>query len=150
MQAYRVDEVVPHSGDMSLLTRIVAYGDDWLEAEIDIHAASMFAEDKGVPAWVGLEYLAQTVAAFAGVEQRQAGGVPQLGFLLGTRRYETNTEWFPCGITLTARVDCEMVAENGLHVFMGQLKANQVEVTARLNVFQPDDASQYLKEGSNE
>jgi predicted hotdog family 3-hydroxylacyl-ACP dehydratase len=149
-QEYSVEQLVPHSGSMSLLTRIVAYGDDWLQAEVDIHAGSMFAEQKGVPAWVGIEYLAQAVAAFSGVEQRQAGGEPKLGFLLGTRRYETNTDWFPCGCTLNVRVQNEMVAENGLHVFMGTLTGNQIEATARLNVFQPDDVSQYLEGGKNE
>ncbi len=149
-QQYSVDDLVPHAGTMSLLTRIVDYGDDWLEAEIDIHAGSLFAEQQGVPASVGLEYLAQAIAAFSGVEQRQAGGQPKLGFLLGTRRYEANTNWFPCGITLSVRVENEMIAENGLHVFLGKLTGNQIEATARLNVFQPDDASQYLEGEKNE
>jgi hypothetical protein len=39
-----------------------------------------------------------------------------------------------------------MVAENGLHVFRGKLTALNVEATANLNVFQPDDASQFIKE----
>ncbi len=118
---YSVDDLVPHSGTMSLLSRVTAYGDDWLEAEVDISSATLFAEEQGVPAWVGLEYLAQAIAAFSGVQEKKQNQPPKLGFL-------------------------DMVAENGLHVFKGMLTAFNVEATANLNVFQPDDASQFIKE----
>jgi predicted hotdog family 3-hydroxylacyl-ACP dehydratase len=143
---YAVAELVPHSGSMSLLSRVTAYGDDWLEAEVDITSATLFVEENGVPAWVGLEYLAQAIAAFSGVQERKQKQSPKLGFLLGTRRYESNVPWFSTGLTLTVRVEREMVAENGLHVFRGKLTALNVEATANLNVFQPDDASQFIKE----
>jgi predicted hotdog family 3-hydroxylacyl-ACP dehydratase len=143
---YAVAELVPHSGTMSLLSRVTAYGDDWLEAEVDITSATLFVEENGVPAWVGLEYLAQAIAAFSGVQERKQKQSPKLGFLLGTRRYESNVPWFSTGLTLTVRVEREMVAENGLHVFRGKLTALNVEATANLNVFQPDDASQFIKE----
>jgi predicted hotdog family 3-hydroxylacyl-ACP dehydratase len=143
---YQVSELVPHSGKMSLLTRISDYGDDWLEAEVDIDASSMFVEEQGVPAWVGVEYMAQTVAAFAGLQEKALGQHPKLGFLLGTRRYNVNVEWFPLGVTLTIRVVREMVAENGLHVFQTMLEANQISAAASLNVFQPENAEQFIKE----
>lgn len=143
---YSVDDLVPHSGSMSLLSRVTAYGDDWLEAEVDISSATLFSEEQGVPAWVGLEYLAQAIAAFSGVQERKQNQPPKLGFLLGTRRYESNVPWFATGLTLTVRVERDMVAENGLHVFKCMLTAFNVEATANLNVFQPDDASQFIKE----
>ncbi len=49
-----IDTYVPHSGDMSLLGRVLDAGDDWLEAEVTIGQESMFLEAEGVPAWVGL------------------------------------------------------------------------------------------------
>lgn len=150
MVAYTVEQLVPHSGTMSLLSRVTAYDEDWLEAEVDIHAGSVFAEEEGVPAWVGIEYMAQAIAAYAGLQQRELGREPKIGFLLGTRRYESSVAWFAMGETLTVRVDCEMVAENGLHVFKASLTTNQVDVTASLNVFQPEDASQFLEGVSNE
>lgn len=144
--AFAVHELVPHSGTMSLLSRVTAYGEDWLEAEVDIHEASLFAEPEGVPAWVGLEYLAQAVAAFAGLQERKQQSSPKIGFLLGTRRYEVTGPFFASGLTLTVRVQREMVADNGLHVFRGQLTGHQVEASANLNVFQPDDAGAFFKE----
>lgn len=73
---FSVAQLVPHSGKMSLLDNIVEYGDDWLSAEVCITADSMFADEKGVPGWVGLEYMAQAVAAYAGLQERLNGGRP--------------------------------------------------------------------------
>ncbi|MEI8649752.1 hypothetical protein P4S73_20705 [Paraglaciecola sp. Hal342] len=38
-----------------------------------------------------------------------------------------------------------MEADNGLHVFQGRLIGNGFEASARLNVFQPADADEFLK-----
>lgn len=146
---YKVSDLVPHSGKMSLLTRVVNYGDDWLEAEVDVHVESMFVEAQGVPSWVGIEYMAQAVAAFAGLQEKANGGEPKMGFLLGTRRYNIDAEWFPVGVTLTVRVDRDMVAENGLHVFQTTIKAPGITASASLNVFQPDNAEQFIKESKS-
>ncbi len=143
---YAVADLVPHAGKMSLLTRIVAYADDSLTAEVDIHAESMFIAEQGVPAYIGIEYMAQAVAAYAGRKEKTAGGAPKLGFLLGTRRYKTNVEWFPVGTTLTIHVISEMMAGNGLHVFQATIEAGDISASANLNVFQPDDPNQFLKE----
>ncbi len=143
---YSVEQLVPHSGKMSLLSHISEYGDDWLKAQVQITPESMFADEKGVPAWVGLEYLAQAIGAFAGLQERRQGGVPKVGFLLGTRKYLCSTDYFPLGVTLELLVEEEMQGENGLSVFNGTLTAPELDASARLNVFQPEDAEQFLNE----
>ncbi|RLA52690.1 MAG: hypothetical protein DRR42_06945 [Gammaproteobacteria bacterium] len=142
---YSVEELLPHSGRMSLLGSIVGHGEDWLQAEVYITAASMFVDDRGVPAWVGLEFLAQGVAAFAGIKERQNGGKPKLGFLLGSRRYLCSTDYFLVGETLSIKVQEEVSADNGLCVFQGTLWGENVEASANLNVYQPDDAEKFMK-----
>jgi len=146
---YGVEELVPHSGKMSLLSEIVSYGDDWLEAKVEISPDSMFSDDQGVPSWVGLEYLAQSIGAFAGLQERRTGGSPRIGFLLGSRRYQCSSDYFLHGDVLTLRVEEEMSGDNGLSVFSGLLTGTEssggVEASARLNVFQPDDAAEFLE-----
>lgn len=148
MQSFDVAELVPHSGTMSLLDEILAYGDDWLRAAVDIRADSLFCEDGAVPAWVGLEYMAQTIAAFAGMKEVQAGGKPRLGFLVGTRRYNSNIDRFCVGTRLEIQVTRDLEADNGLSVFDCQITAAGIEVQAGLNVYQPDDAIGYIQESS--
>ncbi|MEI8649751.1 hypothetical protein P4S73_20700 [Paraglaciecola sp. Hal342] len=101
-----LSDYVPHTGDMSLLDHIIDYGQGWLHASVLITEHSIFIEDQGVSATVGIEYLAQAVAAYSGSKPRALGEKPKLGFLLGIRRYESSIDYFPIGsrITLKGRV----------------------------------------------
>ncbi|MBJ2138500.1 MAG: hypothetical protein CL578_19230 [Alteromonadaceae bacterium] len=140
-----LSDYVPHTGDMSLLDHIIDYGQGWLHASVLITEHSIFIEDQGVSATVGIEYLAQAVAAYSGSKPRALGEKPKLGFLLGIRRYESSIDYFPIGSRITLKVELEMEADNGLHVFQGRLIGNGFEASARLNVFQPADADEFLK-----
>ncbi|MDX2505518.1 MAG: hotdog family protein [Gammaproteobacteria bacterium] len=145
---YSVAELVPHSGKMSLLDNIVEYRDGWLRAEVSITAGSMFADEHGVPAWIGLEYMAQAVGAYSGWQESLKGGPPKLGFLLGTRKYLCSSDYFAIGSTLTITVQLEMEAANGLNVFQCVLQGEEVDASANLNVFQPDDPEKFLQDYS--
>lgn len=146
---YSVAELVPHSGTMSLLTNIVGYGDDWLSAEVHITPESVFADDRGVPAWIGLEYMAQAIAAYGGREERQRGGIPKIGFLLGSRKYLCDADTFPLGQKLLIKVQVEMLSEDGLNVFNCELQGQGLSASAMINVFQPDDAEEFLENMSS-
>ncbi len=144
--AYSVADLVPHSGRMSLLSAILDYGDDWLQAEVVITAESMFADAQGVPAWIGLEYMAQTIAAYSGLQERLQGGRPKIGFLLGSRKYLCNAERFAIGQRLVVTASPELQGSNGLNVFNSELHGNGISASAVVNVFQPDDADRFLQE----
>ena len=147
--AYQVKDLVPHSGKMSLLSRIIGYGEEWLQSEVDVTGKSLFADDRGVPAWIGMEYMAQTIAAYAGLQERKKGGTPKIGLLLGSRKYSSSTDYFAQGQTFRIRVELEMVAENGLNVFNCKLEGNKTHAEAVINVFQPDDAEKFLEEATS-
>ncbi|WP_101759762.1 hotdog family protein [Oceanicoccus sp. KOV_DT_Chl] len=136
---YTVDELVPHSGHMSLLDRVINQTAERLIAEVDITAHSLFLDgDIGVPTWVGIEYMAQAVAAWAGVIARQAGEDVRLGFLLGSRKYTAHASHFGLGETLTVTVE-RAYQHDELGVFDCSIYLNgDAEVaSARLNVYQP-------------
>ena len=125
-----VTELIPHTGDMVLLDRIIDYDDQGLTAELVVRGDGLLGDDKTVPAWAGIEYMAQTIAAYAGVKARQANEPIRLGFLLGTRRYNSNVAAFKVGATLTIRVkkimqdddlgvfDCRILGERGCSATM--------------------------------
>ena len=59
------------------------------QSTVCIGEDSMFFEPPhGVPGYVGLEYIAQTIAAHGGLRARAVGEPVRIGFLLGTRRYD--------------------------------------------------------------
>lgn len=135
-----VERLLPHAAPMILIDRIVAIGDTWLEAEVAVSEQSLFAEaGRGVPTWVGIEYLAQSIAAWAGYGAHVGGGLPQFGFLLGSRKYLASTPWFDFGSTLKVRVELQF-RDQGLGVFSGSIATDRVLVEATVNVYQPDAA----------
>jgi len=131
-----IDELIPHSGCMVLLDRIVAHDHQSLTAELVVRDDGLFGDHETVPAWVGIEYMAQTIAAYVGVRAREANDPIRLGFLLGTRRYLTNVGIFKVGAVLTIQAD-KIYQDEGLGVFDCRIHGLDVEVTAKLNVYQP-------------
>ena len=102
----------------------------------------------GLPAWIGVEIMAQSVAAFAGCHARQAGQPVELGFLLGTRSYQCNVEAFPAGADLRVRAHRSLQDDNGMGVFECHLEGPGIHAEARLNVFRPPEVASYLQESA--
>jgi len=80
--------LVPHAGPMVLLDRVISADEESLCAEVRIRHDSLFCRAGAVGAWVGLEYMAQAIGAYAGFTACLRGEPIKLGYLLGTRCYE--------------------------------------------------------------
>ncbi|MDR7269605.1 putative hotdog family 3-hydroxylacyl-ACP dehydratase [Pelomonas saccharophila] len=140
-----VTELVPHQGPMSLLDRVIAAEGERLSAEVVVPAVGLFSHDGGVGAWVGIEYMAQAVAAWAGWQARQIGEAPRIGLLLGTRRYRCDVARFAPGQRLRIDIERGYQADNGLGQFDCRIHADGVELaSALLTVFGPKDPSAFL------
>ncbi len=80
-------ELIPHAGNMVLLSAICEHRFDTTACIVDVSTQEMFRDSTGdVGAWVGIEYMAQCIAAHAGLSARAIGDQPRPGFLAGTRR----------------------------------------------------------------
>ncbi|MCW4153179.1 hotdog family protein [Halomonas sp. 18H] len=144
---------VPHRHGMCLLDTLLDVGDEYLHAEVTPRQDDLFAHQMGVPGWVGLEWLAQAVAAWAGVQAVMGGDKPNIGFLLGTRRYQCLTPQFAFGQPVRIEVTLDFRADNGLGAFSGQLLDSEGRklASATLNVFQPEskEALDAIQSGNN-
>ncbi|USD21644.1 hotdog family protein [Microbulbifer variabilis] len=145
MQKYTAEELVPHSGNMSLLDEVVSVDEEQLLAKLRVRDDGIFSRNGRVPAYVGIEYMAQSIAAFSGYHAKERGKEVRLGFLLGTRKFVSNVESYRCGDELTIEVQRLLQAENGMATFECVIKGHSIEQSARLNVYQPDNVEQYLK-----
>ena len=141
-----IENYVPHRGAMLLLDRLVAAGVDRAVAEVRVPRGGLFLHDPGMPSWVGMEYMAQTVAAWAGWNALRKGETVKIGFLLGSRKYEAAQAFFAPGSRLTVRVRCELLGGNGLGMFDCRIKGEgEGELaSARISVFEPEDGSAYI------
>jgi predicted hotdog family 3-hydroxylacyl-ACP dehydratase len=98
-------ELLPHSGRAVLLERVVAHDDTTTVCLVDPYADSRFRDSEGrVPAWIGLEYMAQAIAAHGGLLDLAAGRERRPGFFLGSRRLVFTVDSFPAGVRLSVRV----------------------------------------------
>src|SRR5262245_61944349 len=95
-----IRDLLPHSGRMVLLDQVLAIDGDGLSAGVELRNDSMFCVNGAVGAWVGLEYMAQAIGAYAGYNARLRGEPIRIGYLLGTRRYDSNQPHFPVGSRL--------------------------------------------------
>ena len=98
---YSIAELLPHRPPMLLLDAVESVGDDCLVATVTISAESVFAEHDGVPAHIGLEYMAQACGALAGWLALEAGEPVRIGFLMGARSMSIQRQWFAVGERLT-------------------------------------------------
>ncbi|MBU2012573.1 MAG: hotdog family protein [Gammaproteobacteria bacterium] len=144
-----IAELLPHAGDMILLDGVERFDDDSVETVLQVRADGLLsAADGSLPAWVGVEIMAQSVAAFAGCHARQAGQPVELGFLLGTRSYQCDVEAFPAGADLRVRAHRSLQDDNGMGVFECHLDGPGIHAEARLNVFRPPEVASYLQESA--
>jgi predicted hotdog family 3-hydroxylacyl-ACP dehydratase len=82
-----VESLVPHAGPMCLLARVIEHGPERTLCGVDpAQSAVLASPDGSIPIWVGLEYMAQCIAAHAGLLARARGEAPRPGVLLGSRR----------------------------------------------------------------
>lgn len=141
-------ELVPHAGPMLLLDGVVAVSANSLTALVVPRGDGMFDDSGFVGGWVGLEYMAQTMAALAGWEGRQRNEPPRVGFMLGTRRYHTHVPRFVVGQPLLVTATREFQADNGIGVMQCRIATPQGETLAEalLSAYQPENLDAFLKE----
>jgi predicted hotdog family 3-hydroxylacyl-ACP dehydratase len=131
-----VRELLPHGVEMTLVDRLVSYEPTRSVVTALISERCVFFDRTGVPAWAGIEYMSQAVAAHAGFEARLRGDPPAVGFVLGTRAYESHVNEFPSGCMLTITVE-PLVLEGGFATFKCAIATDRVLATAVISVYRP-------------
>ena len=143
-----VEQLLPHSGDMVLIDQMLDYGDDYGVSRVKVYATDKFFEEdiNGIHSAIGLEWMAQTIAAIAGIMALQNNRSVQVGFLLGSRKYEPAKSVFKLGEEYTIRVEQLYREENGLGAFQCTIhEGDKLIADAKLNVFAPDNVEKFLK-----
>jgi predicted hotdog family 3-hydroxylacyl-ACP dehydratase len=137
---YAVAELLPHRAPMILLDEILGFDETSVVAGVTVSAASLFLEAGGVPVHVGLEYMAQACAAFAGISARERGEPARIGFLLGTRQYRAHVPCFRCGERLAIMVSV-LYQDDQMGAFECRIEIEgKLAAEAQLSVYQPDPA----------
>ncbi|MGS0679930.1 ApeP family dehydratase [Shewanella sp. 125m-7] len=146
-----VADFIPHRQPMILIDQLLSHSHDSLLTQTNISATSPYFDSNlnGVPNYVGIEYMAQSIAALAGVEAHLRDDIIRVGFLLGSRKLKMHISQFELGQSYQTKVTRLYQEESGLAVFDCQILHNQAVVAeANVNVFQPQDAQAYIAEST--
>ena len=144
---YPMERILPHARPMILIDEVIARGPERLVAAVDVRADSLFFRAPlGIAAHVSLEWMAQACAAFAGARALDGGRTVALGFLLGTRDFRADVEWFGEGERLYVSADLEFEDEEMASFRCRTCRQPDADavVLARLNVYQPHDVEAFL------
>jgi len=140
-----IASLLPHAGRMVLLDAVCAVDDDHIVARTVVKPSPYVLPDGALPPWLGLELMAQAVGAWAGCQARKAGRAVNVGFLLGTRRYDCHIDTLPLGLSVTITARRSLVDANGMAVFECTLHVDaRLLAQARLNIYQPPDPQALL------
>jgi predicted hotdog family 3-hydroxylacyl-ACP dehydratase len=133
-----VVDLLPHNPPMVFLDQIEAYREDFIHTSLCITENTSFFENGSVPAYVAIEYMAQTIAVWNGLIAREKNEKPKIGFLLGARRLVLDVPGFKLGDKLDVYGRPNYM-DAGMAAFDCWIEIEGVCVAhAGLNVFQPD------------
>ncbi|MCX9157650.1 hypothetical protein OPU71_16100 [Niveibacterium sp. 24ML] len=145
-----IESLVPHRGRMLLVDRVVSHERDAVVCELAVRDDPLFCRSGRVGAWLGIEYMAQTVAALIGLRARESGEPVKIGLLLGARRYTAHVPDFAPGDCLRVEASQVFQGDNGLAAFDARvLRDGNLVAEATLSAYQPADVDAFLK-GLNE
>jgi predicted hotdog family 3-hydroxylacyl-ACP dehydratase len=149
---YAIEAVIKHRKPMRLIDELLSFDSQSASVLVIIDENSEFynSQQGGVPSYIGIEYMAQCIAAKAGANALALGETLKLGFLLGTRRYQSKIDYFskeqPLKVTATQLMDITA----GLSVFECKIVTYNSEekclAHAKINVFQPEDSTEYIRQ----
>ena len=140
-----VEKLLPHAPPMRLIDQVFAINEESVQAAAVVTSGRSFTCDsRGLPWWVSIELMAQTIGLWAGARSLERGMGLRLGFLLGTRKLESNFSHLAIGEQAIIEADLNVLNADGLAVFDCTLTAGQKSASARLKVFQPDNLEEYL------
>lgn len=140
--------LIPHSGEMILLDRIIDFGSDYLIAEAEIRPDHLLIKADRLSALSGAEIMAQGIAAWGGCKATLAGKPIGLGFWLGSRKLTLNQSDIPIGSQLIINIKMSIEDATGFGVFDCQLRnklTNEIIIEGILNVLSPPTQNRKAK-----
>jgi predicted hotdog family 3-hydroxylacyl-ACP dehydratase len=115
--------LLPHRGSAIVLDRLLSLDEEGCTAQARVRADCPFLNASGdLPAWVGLEMMAQAASAFSGWRNTLSGRPVRVGYLLGTRSFDATEPAFPVGTDLEVEVKVIFLDESGPSAFRCELR----------------------------
>ena len=151
MQAFPpIEELLAHRGAMLLLDSVLSGDESSIVAEAAVPEAAWYLDEHGgMPAWIGIELMAQAIAAHAALQGRLKNRPPRRGVLLGCRAYRASLPRAAAGALLKVSARVAFVDESGLGAYDCNIECNSAQfAAATLKVFEPEDFEAFMRQAA--
>jgi len=146
MSHWPIESLLLHTGGMLLLDAVVETAGERMVCRYTVRGGNQYSEPDGsLPAWCGIELMAQCVGAWSGWQSKLEHKPVRLGFLLGTRHYRCNVDAFARGSELRIEAVRTFHEDDGMGVFACRIDAPDVLAQASLTVFSPLNTDPFLE-----
>jgi predicted hotdog family 3-hydroxylacyl-ACP dehydratase len=144
-----IEQLLPHRAPMLLIDAVLDFDGARVRCSATPRADAWYAQaDGAMPSWIGIELMAQALAAHVGLTALRAGRPPRPGVLLGTRILQSAAASYPAGRTLLleavqtfregsglASYDCAIDDAGGARL-----------ASAAITAFEPPDFERFIEE----
>jgi len=141
-----IAELLPHDGEMVLLSEVVEFTEEVTVCRAVIRADGLFANaDGSTGSWLGLELMAQCIAAHSALVRRSEGQLPRIGFLVSSRRLKFSGNRYHAGQQLRIRSEHIWGKSTGMvsvRCTIHDEKSDTLLAEATLNCFVPKDEAE--------
>ena len=131
-------DVLPHKAPMILIDELVEASETALTSRVRLRDDSPFVRDGRVSSVIAIEYMAQTIAAMAGLRRRRHGQDVKRGSLVGCRELKLEVAELRTGDDLTVEVRENWSTDELGHFDCAVTRAGEPVAAGVLSVYQGD------------
>lgn len=133
-----IKNLIPHSGEMILVTRVLDFGDDFIIVQSDLKKHCVFAENNIFQTYKCLEIMAQSLGVLRGIAKNSDGN--RLGFLLGARKFNIFVPQIALPCSLTTKAHLQMQDSNGLGIYQASAHLGEILLcSANITILNPSN-----------
>jgi predicted hotdog family 3-hydroxylacyl-ACP dehydratase len=140
-----IEELLPHRYGMLMVDRVVNWDAASATVSATPSAEGWYAEAGGMPSRIGIELMAQAIAAHVSVLAWSKGEPPKMGVLLGSRAYRATQPYFAAGSELIVKAIKGYRDDSGMGAYDATIDHAGAQVAkARILVFEPADFAAFI------
>lgn len=136
-----IEELLPHRYGMLLVDRLLEWDASSATVSASPRKDAWYAEQDGMPSRIGIELMAQAIAAHVCVVAWSRGEPPKRGVLLGARAYRATQPHFPVGKELVVKATRAFSDASGMGAYDCTIEG---AAKARILVFEPQDFEAFV------
>ena len=133
-----IEELLPQRAPMILLDSVIDDADGWIRCAATPRHDSPVARDGAVPGIVAFEYMAQCVAAYAGMRAHSDGRPVRIGYIIGARQTTIYVDSLDVDVQLVVKARRVWGDDSLGHFECGVDRHERSIAVAAMNVFQGD------------